>query len=164
MAAAATHTPEQVQFYCLDFGGGTLTSLAKLPHVGGVAGRMDSDAIRRTVAEVAGVLRDREQRFRDLAIESMRDFRQRKARLASLATRPGGAGSAEPRQLWRRGARHRRLGIDRSDFETSGARAAVACHSGPVVRRAPGHLGVAVDGDSASRQGHARDAHRAAAR
>jgi S-DNA-T family DNA segregation ATPase FtsK/SpoIIIE len=84
LAAAATHTPEQLQFYCLDFGGGTLTSLAKLPHVGGVAGRMDSDAIRRTVAEVAGVLRAREQRFRDLGIESMRDFRQRKAELAVL--------------------------------------------------------------------------------
>jgi S-DNA-T family DNA segregation ATPase FtsK/SpoIIIE len=84
LSAAATHTPEQLQFYCLDFGGGTLTSLAKLPHVGGVAGRMDSDAIRRTVAEVAGVLRAREQRFRDLAIESMRDFRQRKAELAKL--------------------------------------------------------------------------------
>lgn len=84
LAAAATHTPEQLQFYCLDFGGGTLSSLAKLPHVGGVAGRMDSDAIRRTVAEVAGVLRAREQRFRDLGIESMRDFRQRKAHLATL--------------------------------------------------------------------------------
>lgn len=84
MAAAATHTPEQVQFYCLDFGGGTLASLAKLPHVGGVAGRMDADAIRRTVAEVAAVLRAREQLFRDLAIESMRDFRQRKAHLATL--------------------------------------------------------------------------------
>ncbi|UNB99430.1 type VII secretion protein EccCa [Mycolicibacterium boenickei] len=84
MAAAATHTPEQLQFYCLDFGGGTLTSLAKLPHVGGVAGRMDADAIRRTVAEVAGVLRSREQLFRELGIESMRDFRQRKARLAAL--------------------------------------------------------------------------------
>jgi ESX secretion system protein EccC len=84
LSAAATHTPEQLQFYCLDFGGGTLTSLAKLPHVGGVAGRMDSDAIRRSVAEVAGVLRAREQRFRDLGIESMRDFRQRKAELASL--------------------------------------------------------------------------------
>jgi DNA segregation ATPase FtsK/SpoIIIE, S-DNA-T family len=84
LSAAATHTPEQLQFYCLDFGGGTLTSLAKLPHVGGVAGRMDSDAIRRTVAEVAGVLRAREQRFRDLGIESMRDFRQRKAELAKL--------------------------------------------------------------------------------
>ncbi|WP_164480968.1 type VII secretion protein EccCa [Mycolicibacterium nivoides] len=80
MAAAATHTPEQLQFYCLDFGGGTLTSLAKLPHVGGVAGRMDADAIRRTVAEVAGVLRSREQLFRELGIESMRDFRQRKAK------------------------------------------------------------------------------------
>lgn len=85
MSAAATHTPEQVQFYCLDFGGGTLASLAKLPHVGGVAGRMDSDAIRRTVAEVAGVLRAREALFRDLGIESMRDFRQRKAHLATLS-------------------------------------------------------------------------------
>lgn len=84
MAAAATHTPEQIQFFCLDFGGGTLISLANLPHVGGVSGRMDADGIRRTVAEVSGVLRSRELLFRDLGIESMRDFRQRKARLASL--------------------------------------------------------------------------------
>lgn len=84
MSAAATHTPEQVQFFCLDFGGGTLSSLANLPHVGGVAGRMDADAIRRTVAEVSGVLRSREVRFRDLGIESMRDFRARKAQLATL--------------------------------------------------------------------------------
>ncbi|MGV0815332.1 type VII secretion protein EccCa [Mycolicibacterium boenickei] len=84
LSAAATHTPEQLQFYCLDFGGGTLSSLAKLPHVGGVAGRMDADGIRRTVAEVAGLLRSREQLFRDLGIESMRDFRQRKARLATV--------------------------------------------------------------------------------
>lgn len=84
MAAAATHTPEQLQFYCLDFGGGTLASLANLPHVGGVAGRMDPDAIRRTVAEVSGLLRAREQLFRDLGIESMRDFRQRKALLHAL--------------------------------------------------------------------------------
>ncbi len=84
MAAAATHTPEQLQFYCLDFGGGTLASLSRLPHVGGVAGRMDADAIRRTVAEVSSLLRAREQRFRDLSIESMRDLRQRKAELATL--------------------------------------------------------------------------------
>ncbi|OBG99300.1 type VII secretion protein EccCa [Mycobacterium sp. E3247] len=85
MAAAATHTPEQLQFYCLDFGGGTLAGLAGMPHVGGVAARMDSDAIRRTVAEVAGVLRARELRFRDLGIESMREFRTRKAQLAALS-------------------------------------------------------------------------------
>jgi S-DNA-T family DNA segregation ATPase FtsK/SpoIIIE len=83
MAAAATHTPEQLQFFCLDFGGGTLGSLTNLPHVGSVAGRMDGDRIRRTVAEVTGLLRERELRFRDLGIESMRDFRQRKARLAT---------------------------------------------------------------------------------
>ena len=84
MSAATTHTPEQIQFYCLDFGGGTLGSLANLPHVGGVAARLDADRIRRTVAEVSGLLREREQRFRDLGIESMRDFRQRKAQLAAL--------------------------------------------------------------------------------
>jgi DNA segregation ATPase FtsK/SpoIIIE, S-DNA-T family len=84
MSAATTHTPEEIQFYCLDFGGGTLLSLANLPHVGGVAGRMDADRIRRTIAEVSGLLREREQRFRDLGIESMRDFRRRKAQLAAL--------------------------------------------------------------------------------
>jgi len=93
MAAAATHTPEQMQFYCLDFGGGTLGSLANLPHVGSVAGRMDSDRIRRTVAEVTGILRTREERFRELGIESMRDFRQRKATLAAL---PPGEAAQNP--------------------------------------------------------------------
>ena len=52
MSAAATHTPEQMQFYCLDFGGGTLSGLADVPHVGSVAGRMDVDRVRRTIAEM----------------------------------------------------------------------------------------------------------------
>ncbi len=37
-----THTPAEVQFYCLDFGGGGLFALGELPHVGGVAGRQDA--------------------------------------------------------------------------------------------------------------------------
>ncbi|WP_216911447.1 type VII secretion protein EccCa [Nocardia noduli] len=85
MAAAATHTPEQVQFYCLDFGGGTLTSIADLPHVGSVAGRMDVDRVRRTVAEMITLLARREERFRDLGIESIQEFRRRKARFAQLS-------------------------------------------------------------------------------
>ncbi|MFN3004078.1 type VII secretion protein EccCa [Mycolicibacterium wolinskyi] len=84
MAGAATHTPEQLQFYCLDFGGGTLASMARLPHVGSVAGRMDADRIRRTVAEVSSLLRRREALFREAGIESMREFRRRKAELAKL--------------------------------------------------------------------------------
>jgi DNA segregation ATPase FtsK/SpoIIIE, S-DNA-T family len=57
-----THTPQQVQLYCLDFGGGGLAGLRELPHVGGVAGRQDQAAVRRTVGEVASLLAERERR------------------------------------------------------------------------------------------------------
>ncbi|MED5801449.1 type VII secretion protein EccCa [Gordonia sp. Z-3] len=79
MSAAATHTPEQVQFYCLDFGGGSLSTIAGLPHVGSVASRGDMDAVRRTVAEVAAIVRNRELLFSRMGIESMRDYRARRA-------------------------------------------------------------------------------------
>lgn len=75
-----THTPEEVQFYCLDFGGGTLASLQGLPHVGGVASRLEPDVVRRMVAEVTTLLHEREQRFRDLGIDSMTEFRRRRRR------------------------------------------------------------------------------------
>ncbi|MBU3064906.1 type VII secretion protein EccCa [Nocardia sp. NEAU-G5] len=84
MAAAATHTPEQAQFYCLDFGGGTLAALTDLPHVGSTAGRLESDRVRRTIAELTTLMRQREERFRALGIESMREFRMRKAELLGL--------------------------------------------------------------------------------
>ncbi len=76
LSLSMTHTPEQIQFYCLDFGGGTLLGLKDLPHVGSVANRLDSDRVRRTVAEVLGVVAKRERLFRDLGIESMADFRR----------------------------------------------------------------------------------------
>ncbi|MFF0542580.1 type VII secretion protein EccCa [Nocardia thailandica] len=78
MAAAATHTPEQVQFYCLDFGGGSMAGLVGVPHVGSVAGRLDGDRVRRTVAELTTLMRQREERFAELGIESMAEFRRRK--------------------------------------------------------------------------------------
>ncbi|MET8866837.1 type VII secretion protein EccCa [Nonomuraea sp. NPDC004580] len=73
---ALTHTPREVQFYCLDFGGGTLSALAGLPHVGGVATRLDADAVRRTVAEVRGVLERRERLFVERGIDSMATYRR----------------------------------------------------------------------------------------
>ncbi|MFG1696174.1 type VII secretion protein EccCa [Nonomuraea sp. NPDC049309] len=73
---ALTHTPKEVQFYCLDFGGGTLSALAGLPHVGGVATRLDADAVRRTVAEVRGVLERRERLFVERGIDSMATYRR----------------------------------------------------------------------------------------
>ncbi|MBJ7290278.1 type VII secretion protein EccCa [Williamsia sp.] len=88
MSAAATHTPEQVQFYCIDLGGGTLSTLAGVPHVGSVARRSDPDGVRRTVAELSTLIREREERFRVLGIESMRDFRRRKAAAGPGSTDP----------------------------------------------------------------------------
>ncbi|MFI7576181.1 type VII secretion protein EccCa [Micromonospora sp. NPDC049497] len=78
-ALALTHTPTEVQVYCLDFGGGGLAVLRDLPHVGGVAGRTDPTAVRRTVGEITTLLADREQRFADLGVESMATWRQRRA-------------------------------------------------------------------------------------
>jgi S-DNA-T family DNA segregation ATPase FtsK/SpoIIIE len=83
MAAAATHTPEQVQFYCVDFGGGTLAGLGDLPHVGSAASRLEIDRVRRTIAELVTLLRQREARFLRLGIENMREFRRLKAELAA---------------------------------------------------------------------------------
>jgi S-DNA-T family DNA segregation ATPase FtsK/SpoIIIE len=59
-ALALTHTPAEISCYCLDFGGGTLAALAALPHVGGIAGRQETAAVRRTVGEVATLLGQRE--------------------------------------------------------------------------------------------------------
>ncbi|MGV9674759.1 type VII secretion protein EccCa [Nocardia sp. NPDC003482] len=93
MAMSMTHTAEQVQFYCLDFGGGTLGSLEGLPHVGSVAGRLDRDKVSRTVQEITSVLRQREMRFRQLGIESMVEFRRLRA--SDPASSPAAAGVHE---------------------------------------------------------------------
>ncbi|MFF1357987.1 type VII secretion protein EccCa [Streptomyces sp. NPDC058297] len=77
---ALTHTPYEVQFYALDFGGGGLSAVAGLPHVGGVASRLDPEKVRRTVAEVYGVMTRREEYFRSSGIASIGDFRARRAR------------------------------------------------------------------------------------
>jgi len=83
-ALALTHTPAEVQFYCLDFGGGTLSGLLGLPHVGAVAGRLAPDLIRRTLAEINALLAAREKLFSDQRIDSMATYRRRR--------REGGAG------------------------------------------------------------------------
>ncbi|TDC02126.1 type VII secretion protein EccCa [Nonomuraea longispora] len=86
---ALTHTPAEVQFYCLDFGGGALASLEGLPHVGGVASRLDGERVRRTVAEIASVLQQREREFTEKGIDSMATYRRR---LAEGSVQPDGWG------------------------------------------------------------------------
>ncbi|MER7724513.1 type VII secretion protein EccCa [Streptomyces sp. NPDC096323] len=76
---ALTHTPREVQFYGLDFGGGGLAPVAELPHVGQIASRLDPERVRRTVAEVAGVLARREEFFRARGIDSIATYRRGRA-------------------------------------------------------------------------------------
>ncbi|MBD3934766.1 type VII secretion protein EccCa [Streptomyces chumphonensis] len=77
---ALTHTPSEVQFYGLDFGGGGMSAVSGLPHVGGVASRLDPERVRRTVSEVAGVLARREEYFRARSVDSVGTYRRRRAR------------------------------------------------------------------------------------
>ncbi|MGY0003549.1 type VII secretion protein EccCa [Micromonospora sp. I033] len=88
-ALALTHTPAEVQVYCLDFGGGALGALRDLPHVGGVSGRADDTAVRRTVGEIATLLGERERRFAEAGVESMAAWRRRRA-AAPAGTDPFG--------------------------------------------------------------------------
>jgi S-DNA-T family DNA segregation ATPase FtsK/SpoIIIE len=77
-ALALTHTPQEVQFFALDFGGGSLGALADLPHCSGVAGRLDAERCRRIVAELTTLLAQREKLFADHGIDSMATFRRRR--------------------------------------------------------------------------------------
>ncbi|MBO4209028.1 type VII secretion protein EccCa, partial [Micromonospora echinofusca] len=76
---ALSHTPQEVQFYILDFGGGAMAALAGLPHVGGVANRRDRERVTRTVAEVSGILDRREEFFGRHDVESMAAYRRARA-------------------------------------------------------------------------------------
>lgn len=76
LSAAATHTPRQVQFYCIDLGGGGLMYLEDLPHVGGVATRSEPDRVNRAVAEMKAVLRQREAMFKQYRVGSIASYRQ----------------------------------------------------------------------------------------
>lgn len=76
---ALTNTPRQVQFYVLDFGGGTLRGVADLPHVGGICGRVEGERITRTVSEITTLLDRRERFFADHGIDSISAYRRRRA-------------------------------------------------------------------------------------
>jgi S-DNA-T family DNA segregation ATPase FtsK/SpoIIIE len=73
-----TTTPQESQFYVLDFGGGTFAPFTQLPHVAGVGTRSEPDVVRRIVAEVQNVVDRREAYFRAQGIDSIETYRSRR--------------------------------------------------------------------------------------
>ncbi|MBU8808096.1 type VII secretion protein EccCa [Mycolicibacterium goodii] len=61
LSAAALHSPREITFYCLDYGGGKLANLADLAHVGSVATPLEPERIRRTFGELEQLLRARQR-------------------------------------------------------------------------------------------------------
>jgi DNA segregation ATPase FtsK/SpoIIIE, S-DNA-T family len=70
-----SHRPQEVQFYCVDLGGGTLQAVAGAPHVASVTGRHDPERVRRVIGTVQALLDDREQLFLAKGIDSVQTFR-----------------------------------------------------------------------------------------
>jgi S-DNA-T family DNA segregation ATPase FtsK/SpoIIIE len=71
------NTPAELQIYCLDFGGGALSALSGLPHVGVVANRLQRDLVTRTVSQVARLLDRRESAFVEAGVDSVQEWRRR---------------------------------------------------------------------------------------
>ena len=79
LSLAVSHSPAQLQVYCLDLGGGVLAGLDALPHVGAVLTRGDPDRLRRAVTQLTALLDRREAQFAAHQISGAADFRQRRA-------------------------------------------------------------------------------------
>jgi ESX secretion system protein EccC len=77
-ALALRHTPAEAQFFCLDFSA-TLFAFKGLPHVSGIAGRLDAEVVHRVVAEVVEIVEARELRFRELGVDAMSEYRAQRA-------------------------------------------------------------------------------------
>ncbi|WP_235734343.1 type VII secretion protein EccCb [Nocardioides alcanivorans] len=76
---ALTTTPLETQFFVLDFGGGTFTSLRDLPHLSGLGSRSEPDVVARVVAELQSIVDRREALFAEQGIDSIETYRARRA-------------------------------------------------------------------------------------
>jgi S-DNA-T family DNA segregation ATPase FtsK/SpoIIIE len=83
-ALTGNRSPDQVQIYAIDLGGGGLFDLTDLPHVGAVCGRHEPDGIARLLREVRAVVDERAAAFRAAGVASLSALRASDRRAASL--------------------------------------------------------------------------------
>ncbi|WP_436531115.1 type VII secretion protein EccCa [Actinoplanes sp. HUAS TT8] len=78
LSAMLTHTPDELRFTAIDFGGGALAATAGAPHVLGVAGRTEDERIRRALSIARQLLVSREKLFAELGLDGVAEFRRRR--------------------------------------------------------------------------------------
>jgi S-DNA-T family DNA segregation ATPase FtsK/SpoIIIE len=76
LSAMLTHTPQELRFACLDYGGGALHAFTGAPHVSAVALRGEDALTRRILAETVRLIGAREAAFRRRGISSAAEFRR----------------------------------------------------------------------------------------
>jgi len=74
-----THTPDEVQMYIIDLGGGLLQHFADAPHVGGICFKGERDKMHRLLRLMRSLIEERESFFRAQRIEGIATYRARRA-------------------------------------------------------------------------------------
>jgi S-DNA-T family DNA segregation ATPase FtsK/SpoIIIE len=82
LAAAASASSESMEIYGLDFAGGGLRMLERLPTVGSVVPGDDTERVARLIRMLAAALDDRGRAFSDLDVSSLVDYRARSGKPA----------------------------------------------------------------------------------
>jgi S-DNA-T family DNA segregation ATPase FtsK/SpoIIIE len=77
-AFSITHTPREVQFYCIDLGGGQLRQFEQMPHVGSVCDKTERDKVRRLIRQIRTIIEERMFLFREARMDTMMTFRMRR--------------------------------------------------------------------------------------
>lgn len=72
------YTPEQVQFYILDFSGRTMKQLMVMPHVGEVYYSDDTEGIPRVFKFLQKIIQERKERFQQKGIGGYLEYRKLK--------------------------------------------------------------------------------------
>ncbi len=76
LSLARTHTPEELHFYFLEFGGQALSAFQALPHSGGIFAPADEERIRRLFRRLLSELDDRKQKCTMAHVDSLARYRE----------------------------------------------------------------------------------------
>ncbi len=78
LAFGVTHSPREVQFYCIDLGGGQLRHLEHMPHVGSVCDKTERAKVQRLIRQIRTVIEERVALFREARIDTIMTLRARR--------------------------------------------------------------------------------------